>query len=75
MVLDYVPDHSSLLIKGTPVLDPDLFCHCYLHMVNKMSIPERLENAVAEAKKQDILHSIFSQVMVNPVNLFFIKSL
>ena len=42
-------------------------------MVDVAAVPERFENAVGEAEHQQILHRLFSQVVIDAINLIFVE--
>ena len=41
------------------------FRHGDLNVVNVAPVPDRLENAIAEAEHQDVLYGFFAKVMVD----------
>jgi len=42
-----------------------------LHVIDEIAIPDRLEQAVGEAKRQDVLRRLFAQEMIDPEDLLF----
>src|SRR5271168_2005229 len=40
-----------------------------LDMVDVITIPQRLENAIGEPKHQDVLNRLFPEIVVDPVDL------
>ena len=40
-----------------------------LHVVDVAAIPDRLEDAVAEAEHQDVLDGLLAEVVIDPVDL------
>src|SRR5215472_3712224 len=75
MVLDHVRQRASFLIIAPPAVDADGFRRGDLYIVHIPAIPDRLEDPVAEAEGQDVLHRLFSEVMVDAVNFAFIENL
>ena len=45
--------------------------HSDLYVVNIIAIPDRLKDAIAETKGQNILHRFFAEIMIYAVNLAF----
>ena len=43
-------------------------------MIYIIAIPERLEDSVAEAEYQHVLHRLLAEIVVNAVNLRFVKN-
>src|SRR5262249_29149926 len=65
----------GVFIETAAVLDPyDLGCSD-LNMVDMVAIPERLEYAVRKAQHQDVLNSLFSEKVIDAVNLILRKHL
>ena len=73
MVLNDVPYNPCLIVEPRPVLYADLLCHCDLHMVYVASVPERFEYAVGKTEEEYVLDSLFSEVMVDTVDLVLIE--
>src|SRR5207302_6035999 len=46
-----------------------------LHAVDVAAIPNRLEDAVAEPENQNVLDSLFAEIVIDPVNLVFLENL
>ena len=75
MVLDYVPHNPVTFIELSAMLDADIFRHCYLYVVYKASVPYLFEYGIRKSEEHDILHSLFSKVVVYAVNLGFSECL
>ena len=69
MVLEHVAKRADLVVVAAAPLHPDRFGHGRLHMVDEVSVPDRLENAVGEAERQDVLDGLFAQVMIDAEHL------
>src|SRR5579864_8751817 len=70
MVGNHVSQRSRHIKVPAPLFYAHGLGHGDLHVVNKAVVPDRLKNAVAEAKDQDVLDRFLSQVVINAVNLF-----
>ena len=57
------------VVVSAPALDADRFGHRELDLVDVALVPQRLEDAVGEAKRQDVLHRLLAEVVVDAVNL------
>ena len=75
MILDHVAQRAGFLIIGAAALDADRFGGRDLHVIHVAPVPQRLENAVAEAEGQNVLDGLFAQVMIDAVDLRFGKDL
>src|SRR6266481_107632 len=75
MVRNHVPERSRHIKITAALLHANGFCHRDLNMVNIAAVPDGLKDAVAEAKYQNVLHRLFTKIMVNTEHLVFMKDL
>src|ERR1039458_20378 len=73
VVLDHVTDRPSVIVELPPPLDPELLRHCDLHTLDVIPIPDRLQEAVGEAKEQKIENGLFTKVVVDTKDSRFRK--
>jgi len=73
VVLDHVPQRPRALVVGAPVLDPDLLGHGHLHVIDVAPVPDRLEEGIGESERQDVLHRLLPEVVVDPENLGLVE--
>src|SRR6266487_4367896 len=73
MVLYHIAHSACFFIISTATFHTEVLRHGDLYMVNIAPVPYRLEDAVSQAKDQDILHSFFAQVVVDAVDLLLFK--
>ena len=73
VVLDHVAQRAGLLIVGAAAFDADGFGAGDLDVVDVAAIPERLEDAVAEAEGQDVLDGFLAEVVIDAVDLGFVE--
>ena len=69
MVLHHVAQGPRLVVVSPAMLDANLLGHDDLQLLDVAAIPNRLEEAVGEAKGQDVLHRLLAQVMIDPIDL------
>ena len=74
MILDHVAQGASFLVIGATPFDADGFGRCNLNMVDIAAIPERLEDAVAEAESQNVLHGLFAEIMIDAIDILLGKN-
>ena len=65
----------GFLIVAAAAFDADRLGRRDLHVVDVAPVPERLENAVAEAEGQDVLDGFFAQVMIDAIDLALLENL
>ena len=58
-----------MIVVAAAVLDAHRFGHGDLHVIDVAAIPDRLEDAVGEAKGQDVLHRLLAHVMIDAIDL------
>jgi len=64
---------ADRLIEAGTLAEPQRFGHVDLHVVDEVSIPDRLEQAVAEAERQDVLRRFLAEKVVDPEDLLFVE--
>ena len=64
---------ASRLVKRSAPLYADRFRRCNLHMVDAVAIPDRLEDAVGETKRHDILDCVLAEKVVDAENLVLMQ--
>ena len=62
-------DHPRLLIECSPVLDPYLLGHGYLHIVHVSPVPDLLEERIGEAEEDDVVYRLFGKIVVDAIYL------
>ena len=67
----HVAKRAGRLIEAGPFAEAQRLGHVDLHMVDEVSIPDRLEQAVGEAERQDVLRRFLAQKVVDPEDLLF----
>ena len=73
MVRDHVPKGTGRIVIAAALFNAEIFRDSDLHMVDEIAVPDRLENAVAETKDQNVLHRFFAEIMVDAIDLVFRK--
>jgi hypothetical protein len=69
VVLEDVTRGTGLLVERAAVLDADRLGHGDLHVVDVAPVPERFEDAVAEAEDQQIADRLLAEVVVDAIDL------
>ena len=68
MVLDHVSQRSGLVVVPAAVADTQALGDRDLDMVYVAPVPDRFEDAVGEAKDEDVLNCFFAKVVVDSVD-------
>ena len=71
MVLHHVAERARRVVVAAASLDADGFGHGDLDVVDMAGVPQRLEQGIGEAERQQVLDRLFAQVMVDAVDLLF----
>ncbi len=69
VVLKHIADDPGRLVVRAALLDPQALGGGDLDVVDVLAVPEWLEDPVGEAEDQQVLHGLFAQVVVDPVDL------
>jgi hypothetical protein len=73
VILHHIPERAGTLIERPSAFDADRFGDSELHMINIAPVPDRLENCISETEHQKVLRSLFTEIMINSVNLMFLQ--
>ena len=71
MVLHDVAERARAVVKIAATLDTEVFRHRDLHAFDELPIPQRLEKRIGKAEKEQVLHRVFAQVVVDAKNVCF----
>ena len=64
-----------MVVETATSFDAHRLCGGDLHRLYVMTIPQRLENAVGEAKRQNVLYRFLAEIMIDPVDLALVEHL
>ena len=65
----HVTKRTGCVVKAAAMLHAQGFCHCDLHMIDVISIPQRLEQTVGETQGHDVLYCFLSEIVVDAIGL------
>ena len=65
----HVAERAGRLIEGRTHVEAQRLGHIDLHVVDEVPVPDRLEQAVGEAERQDVLRRFLAQEVVDPEDL------
>ena len=65
VVLHDVADRARLLVELAAARDAEALGHRDLHAAHVVAVPDRLEERVAEAEEQQVLHRFLAQVVID----------
>ncbi len=69
VVLQDVTERARLFVECATPLDADRLCHGDLNVVDVSTVPDWLKDQVAEAEDQDVANGLFSEIVVDAVDL------
>jgi len=73
VVLNHVAQGARIVVIGSAMADAHRLGHGDLHIVDILAIPQRLEQGIAEAKGEDVLHGLLAEEVIDPIDLLFRK--
>ena len=74
MVLHHVTKRAGCFVECSPPLNAYGLGNDQLHMIDIAPVPHRFENRVANAKNEQILGCLLSKVVIDPIDLVFLKN-
>ncbi|OPZ56714.1 MAG: hypothetical protein BWY91_00131 [bacterium ADurb.BinA028] len=66
MVLDHVTSGADPVVVAATPTEADVLGHGDLHVVDVVRVPDRVEQLVGEAQRQDVLDRLLAEVVVDP---------
>jgi len=70
----HVPERAGMIVISAEMLHAHGFGDGDGHMIDVTTIPHRLEHRIGKSKRQNVLHGFLAQVMINPIDLGFLKA-
>ena len=70
---DHVAKGAGFLVEAAPHLDRERLRHVDLDVVDVVAVPDRLEHAVGEAQRQQVLHRLAADVVVDAEDLLLLE--
>ena len=72
---DHVAVGTGGLVELGAALEPEGLRHVDLHVVDEVAVPDRLEEAVGEAERQDVLGRLLAEEVVDAEDLALVEDL
>src|SRR5580692_8389397 len=73
MVRHHIAQCTRLFIERRAVFNSYRLSGGDFNIVNVVPVPDRLEQRIAEAENEDVLHCFFAKIVVNPVHRFLVE--
>ncbi len=73
VVLQDVAAGAGLLVERAPALHAKVLGHGDLDVVDVATVPDRLEDAIAEAEDQQVADGVLAQVMIDAIDLRLVE--
>jgi hypothetical protein len=70
VVLQDVAGCAGIVVEARAPADADVFGHRDLHRVDEVRVPDRLEQRVREPQREQVLHRLLAEVVVDPEHVF-----
>ena len=74
MIRHHIAQRTGRFIECAAMLDADGFRHGDLHVIDIVVVPQRFEESVGEAKRQDVLHGFFAEIVIDSVDLILVQT-
>ncbi len=69
MVLHHVAQRAGVVVIVAAALQPDRLGDGDLHVIDDIAVPQPLEDRVGEAQRQQVLHRLLAEVVVDAEGL------
>ena len=66
VVLDDVAGRADAVVVPRTTADPDVLGHGDLDVIDVVGVPDGLEQRVREAQRQQVLHRLLAQIVIDP---------
>ena len=73
VVRHHVAQRAGLLVELAAVLDTDGLRDGDLNVIDLLPVPQRLEQAVGETQRHDVLDRFLAEEMIDPVDLMLLQ--
>src|SRR5215472_19024634 len=73
VVLDYIADGPSLIVKTSSTLYAEVLCHGDLDALDVVAIPKSFRKSVGEAEGQHVVYCSFAQIVVDAKDVRFVE--
>ena len=75
MIRHHVAERAGGFVESAAMLDADRFRRGDLHVVHVVAVPKRLDDVVGKAENHDVLHGLFTEIVIDAINLLFCQDL
>ena len=75
VVLHHVAQRAGLVVITRAAFEADGLRHRDLHVVDRRCVPQRLEQRVREPQREQVLHRLFAEVVVDAEDAIFVEDL
>src|SRR5262249_24108729 len=73
VALDHVAEGARGFVEAAAAFDAERLARGELHMIHIVAIPNRLQNAVAEAMDEQVLNGVLTEIVIDPIDLRFVE--
>ena len=67
MILYHIAQCANIIVEASTTLEANLLADADLDMINRLIIPNILENEVTKAQRQQVLYGIFACVITTKI--------
>ena len=73
MILEHVAEHAGGVVIAAAAAHLYLLGHGDLHVVDVAAVPDRFEDRVGEPEREDVLHRLLAEVVIDAKHLTFVE--
>src|ERR1035437_380505 len=75
MIWDHVAKSTGRVVIAATLFDAEFLGNRYLDVIDKVAVPDRLKDAVAKTKHQNVLNGFLAEIMIDAIDLTFFYQL
>ena len=74
MIGNHVAKGAGAIVIIAAKLYSQFFSDSDLHVIHIAAVPHRLENSIGEAECENILNGLFTEIMIDAIDLVFVQN-
>ena len=75
VVLHHVAQRAGFVVVTRAAFEADGFSYRDLYVIDRRRVPQRLEQRIREAQREQVLHRLFAEVVVDAEDAVFVEHL
>src|SRR5262245_14072276 len=73
MVLEHVTQATCFFVVADAVLDAQRFGCGDLHVIDVLTVPDRLDDRIGKPEREDVLDGVLPEIVIDPKDLLLVQ--